>query len=288
MVCSAWLVPFSGNWNTPRSNGTRIITRISDSGPTLLAIIFLYVTMGEISFSVSCRGKMAIEEMGGFLSASFPEIPLAKMDSVFGFVEQSTLYGGRQFISPELSDRDIVYLAARGVGVKLPLSNHFVSEEEYAQNHFLLERFHHRGNAAVVVNDDLARWLRRDFSLYSVEASVIKDIRTHEDIDQTLELYDTVVLPMDLNNNLMFLENISAKDRIRLFANGGCAYNCPLKLCYKSISSFNKYAEPTEFKCSQATLYRPQLGVLNFDLERLQQLGFSRFKWLRNKGLTGF
>ncbi len=244
--------------------------------------------MGEISYSVSCRGKMSGEDMGAFLSANFPEIPLAEMDSVFGFVEQTTLYGGRQFISPELSDKDIVFLAAQGVGVKLPLSNHYASEEEYAESRSLLEKYHRRGNAAVVVNDDLARWLRRDFPLYLIEASVIKDIRSHEEIRHALELYDTVVLPMDLNNNLRFLEAIAAKDHIRLFTNGGCAYNCPLKLCYKSISRFNKYAEPAEFMCSQATLYRPQLGVLNFDLERLRQLGFSKFKSLRSKGLTGY
>jgi len=117
---------------------------------------------------------------------------------------------------------------------------------------------------------------------------VIKDIRSHDNISRALELYDTIVLPMDLNNNLEFLGQIEEKQRIRLFANGGCAYNCPLKICYKSISRFNKQREYVEFMCSQATLYRPMLGVLNFDLAKLRSLGIVKFKLLRARGKTGF
>ena len=85
-----------------------------------------------ITYSVSCRSKKEAEDVGPFLASHFPHIPLENIDSVFGFRERSTLYGGRQFLQPEFSDADITWLAERGVGLKLPVSNHVVSEEKPA------------------------------------------------------------------------------------------------------------------------------------------------------------
>ena len=243
----------------------------------------------SITFSISCRSKSADEPVGDFLAEHFPEIPLTAMDSVFGFVEEkSTLYGGRQYVKPEFSDQDIAYLSEQGVGLKLPLTNHFVTREEYEENIPFLERYHHKGNAAVIVNDDLATWMKEDFPNYFLEASVIKEIDTHEGVAEAFKLYDTVVLPMRLNTDLEFLEAVENKDGIRLFSNGGCAYNCQLKICYKSLSKMNKYQGDTDFKCSQPLLYRPLFGMVDFDLERLSELGFKKFKALRSKGKTGY
>ena len=50
----------------------------------------------------------------------------------------------------------------------------------------------------------------------------------------------------------------------------------------------NKFAGEVEFACSQPLLFRPLLGMLNFDVEKLRQLGFTKFKILRSKGKTGF
>ncbi len=246
------------------------------------------MSAARITYSVSCRGKTAAEPVGRFLSSHFTDLADADIDTVFGFVERSTLYGGRAFAEPELSDADVTELRRRGIGLKLPLSNHFISDREYEDNLPLLEKYHEQGNAVVVVNDKLAGRLRADFPRYSIEASVIKDIRTHDEVARALEIYDTVVLPMHLNTNLAFLEAVPAKNRIRLFANGGCAYNCPLKLCYVSFSKMNKYTGEAEFKCSQPLLARPQLGMLDFDVKRFVEMGFTRFKLLRSKGLTGY
>ena len=65
-----------------------------------------------------------------------------------------------------------------------------------------------------------------------IDASFIKNIKTHRKTNDVLELYDSVVLPMRLNKDFDFLEKIEAKDRITLFANAGCALTCPSKLCY--------------------------------------------------------
>jgi hypothetical protein len=240
--------------------------------------------MDKITYSVSVRGKPAREPVGYYMEAYFPKIPVSSVDSVFGFAERSTLYGGREFRKPQLTDGDCDFLYEHGSGVKLPLSNHFVSEAEYEQNQPFLEKYHRKGNQLVIVNDDLARWVRRDYPDYSPEASVIKDIRTHDDIGKALEIYDTVVLPMDVNNDIRFLKSIEDKSRIRLFMNAGCAYKCPLKLCYKSFSRLNKFTGDATFQCSQSDFFRTHHEMVEFDVDRLFDLGFHKFKVLRPKG----
>lgn len=224
-----------------------------------------------------------------FLRSQFGQLRLAEIDSLFGFAERTTLYGGRPFRFRELSDRDIAQLNNAGIGVRLPLSNHGASPEEYAASRRLLVKYHRRGNSVIVTNDDLARWIRRDFPLYRVDASVIKNIHRHQDIDRALEIYDAVVLPMNVTQDFEFLGKITCKNRIILFANAGCALTCPARVCYAAFSRLNK-GEDVEVRCSQGLKPREILGMVDFDLAPLMDLGFTQFKLLRQRasGMTGF
>jgi hypothetical protein len=243
----------------------------------------------EATYTVSARNKSPTTPVFAFLRKQFGNLPLREIDSLFGFAEHSTLYGGRVFVEPELSGRDILQLNNAGIGLRLPMSNHFVERDEYEQNQDLLQKYHYPGNSIIVTNDDLARWIREDFPNYHIDASVIKNIKTHRKIDQALELYDAVVLPMRLNEDLDFLEKIEAKDRITLFANGGCALTCPAHLCYVSFSKKNK-GQKTEFQCSLMFKERELDGLVDFPLQPYIDRGFHRFKLLRanTSGLTGF
>jgi hypothetical protein len=246
-------------------------------------------------YTISVRGKSADIPIIPFLARNYPDIPYGEIDSVFGFLERSTLYGGRPFTEPQLSDTDVGRLYEVGIGVRIPLTNHYVTREEYEENLPLLEKYHRAGNAVIVTNNTLARWIRKDFADYKVEASVIKNIDSYPEIDAALDLYDTVVLPMRLNEDEEFLAGITCKERITLFANAGCALTCPSKICYPSISKMNKY-QGGDFRCSQTLKYRELHGMVDFDLGKLRTLGFSRFKLLRAKpatiagvrGVTGF
>lgn len=246
-------------------------------------------------YTLSVRGKPEDISILSFIARNYPGIPHSDIDSVFGFLEKSTLYGGRPFTERQLSDTDVESLYSVGIGVRIPLTNNYVELDEYKQNKPLLEKYHREGNAVIITNDQLARWVRDDFPAYKVEASVIKNIHRHKDIDAAFALYDTVVLPMQLNNDPEFLQGIEQKSRITLFANAGCALTCPAKICYPSISKMNKY-QGGEFKCSQTLKYRELHGMVDFDLEQLSSLGFNRFKLLRakpatiagTKGVTGF
>jgi hypothetical protein len=114
-------------------------------------------------------------------------------------------------------------------------------------------------------------------------------LRNYGRITAAFKLYDTIVLPMELNQDEEFLRNAPNKNRITLFANAGCALTCPSKICYMSISKINKCGRG-QFMCSQPLKQRDLLGMIDFNLERFQELGFSRFKLLRSRpgNLTGF
>jgi hypothetical protein len=243
-----------------------------------------------MQYTISARGKHAAVPIQKFIRNNYPEIPLDQIDSFFGFTESSTLYGGRIFATTELSRYDVNSLYRMGINVRLPLTNHFVTREEYEENLEFLEKYHRFGNSLIITNDELAAWLRQDFPEYRLEASVIKNINTLRKVDEAFRIYDTVILPMTSNDDEVFLTSIDNKKNITLFANAGCAYTCPSKICYPSISKANKTGDSSLFQCSQKLKERNTIGMYDFDLDYLQTLGFERFKLLRPRAgkMTGF
>jgi hypothetical protein len=243
-----------------------------------------------MQYTISARGKHAAVPIQKFIKAHYANIPLEQIDSFFGFTEHSTLYGGRLFASTELSRYDVKSLYRMNIHVRLPLTNHYVTREEYEENFPFLEHYHRPGNSLIITNDDLARWVRADFPDYRLEASVIKNINTKRKVEEAFGLYDTVILPMAANDDEAFLRSLDNKEHITLFANAGCAYTCPSKICYPSISKANKTGDLSLFRCSQKLKERNTIGMHDFDLDYLRSLGFGRFKLLRPRAghMTGF
>ncbi len=245
-------------------------------------------------YTISARDKLAGQPIQQFINEHFSHIPLEEIDSFFGFTTFTTLYGGRiwnirKVNGGELSAYDIRSMYKLGINLRLPLTNHHATLEEYKENIPFLKKHHRPGNAIITTNDDLAKWIRADFPDYHLEASVIKNINNLKRIEEAAAIYDTVVLPMYSNQDEEFLKSIEDKSVIRLFANAGCALTCPSKMCYPSISKANKVKDPTLFQCSQDIKERELLGMIDFDLDYLEELGFHRFKLLRGKGggMTG-
>lgn len=236
-----------------------------------------------MQFTISARGKSAAVPIQLFIKQNFSQVPVEQIDSFFGFTTHTSLYGGRLWGSTEISEYDIRSMYRMGINLRLPLTNHQVSREEYEENLPFFEKYDRPGNSIIITNDDLARWIRSDFPNYRLEASVIKNIKSEEKIDEAAELYDTVILPMSCNNDEKFLLSIDNKEIITLFANAGCALTCPSKICYPSISKANKTGDHDLFRCSQDLKYRELLGMLDFDLDYLQSLGYFRFKLLRSR-----
>jgi hypothetical protein len=241
------------------------------------------------TFTVSARGKTAETPVFAYLRENYGNLRINEIDSLFGFVERSTLYGGRQFVGRELTEQDVAQLNGAGIGIRIPMSNHVVERKEYKLNLWLLRKYHKPGNSIICTHDDLARWIRDDFPDYRIDASVIKNLKSYARIEAAMELYDSVVLPMPANEDFEFLAGIEDKDKITLFANAGCALTCPSRMCYASISELNK-GRGGEFKCSQPIKKRDMLGMVDFPLEPYIELGFHRFKLLRARpnSMTGF
>ncbi|HIG43130.1 MAG: hypothetical protein ABGY96_16030 [bacterium] len=243
-----------------------------------------------MQFTISARGKPSALPIHQLIKKNFSHIPINQIESFFGFTEPCTLYGGRVFTSTELSRYDLRSLYEMGINLRLPLTNHYATADEYAACLPFLEKHYRPGNSVIITNDQLARWIKNDFPDYRVEASVIKNINTLKKVEKAYKLYDTVILPMDANEDGDFLRSIPEKQRIMLFANAGCAMTCPSKICYPSVSKINKNGDMSLWQCSQTLKPRDILGMMDFDLGHLQDMGFHRFKLLRSRPgqLTGF
>jgi hypothetical protein len=243
-----------------------------------------------MQFTISARGKASALPIQRFIKDNYDHIPLEQIDSFFGFTEASTLYGGRIFSAAELSRYDVRSLYKMNINVRLPLTNHYATPEEYEENRPFLEKYHRPGNSLIITNDELAGWIRSDFPDYRLEASVIKNINTLKKVDEAFGIYDTVILPMASNDDEELLKAIENKKNITLFANAGCAYTCPSKICYPSVSKANKEGDKSLFQCSQKMKERNTIGMFDFDLDYLQSLGFDRFKLLRPRknDMTGY
>ncbi len=243
-----------------------------------------------MQYTISARSKPPGLSIQQFIKKHYSQIPVEQIDSFFGFTTFTTLYGGRIWVERELSEYDIRSMYKMDINLRLPLTNHHASREEYEENIPFLEKYYRPGNSIIITNDDLARWIRADFPDYRVEASVIKNIKSLKKIEQAAKIYDTVILPMSCNEDEPFLDSIEDKSIIRLFANAGCALTCPSKMCYLSVSKANKVKDPTLFRCSQQLKQRELLGMIDFDLDHLQAMGFVRFKLLRSRSgnLTGY
>ena len=243
-----------------------------------------------MEYTISARSKPPAVPIQKFIKENFADIPMEQIDSFFGFTEYSSLYGGRFFTSHELSRYDIRSMYKLNINYRIPLTNHYATADEYEDNRAFLEKYYRPGNSVIITNDDLAKWIRRDFPEYRIEASVIKNIDNLRKVEKAFELYDTVILPMSANEDEELLLSMPEKNRITLFANGGCALTCPSKICYRGMSKANKNGDKSFLCCSQGLKEREMLGMIDFDLNYLQDLGFQRFKLLRSRpnSMTGF
>ncbi len=94
----------------------------------------------EATYTISARSKSPETPVFAFLRDHYGNVPLREIDSLFGFVEHSTLYGGRAFAGRELSGRDVFQLNNAGIGIRLPMSNHYAERDEYESNLPLLQK----------------------------------------------------------------------------------------------------------------------------------------------------
>jgi len=204
-----------------------------------------------------------------------------RIESFFNSVKQrSRLYGGRPCsVELSFSGQHVEFLNSKGIGIMLTLSNHYFSEEAYAETLPILKRFEHPLNGLAITNDTLALRIKQDFPLFKRKASVIKLINTLDDIHKALELYDEVMLHPAFNDNPEFLQRIDCKERIVLFANIRCLYKCQNPICYKYISQRIMHQKAWDkHVCNHQGDEDVKNNYVIFDLSEERFNGFSSFK----------
>jgi len=233
----------------------------------------------RLTFSVSSRRIRPDIDLVDYLNIFYIYCDLRQIESVFGSTTRdSRLYGGRvDLASYRLTPMHLARLRELGIGLSLTLTNHFFDEGAYRDSRPLLEEHHQRGNSIICTNDQLAARLRHDFPLYEIKASIIKEIDTIEKARRALEIYDSLTVPMNLNDDDVFLDRLPEKHRVILFGNANCAYTCPARTCYLGFSQENA-GQPVTSACSKAEIPRLDLGHVFFDVRKLAGMGFTRFK----------
>ena len=219
------------------------------------------------------------------------------IDHAFGQVAGNTsLFGGRIVDGINLTRVDVYWLYDKGIGLKLPLTNKFISDTRYKESKPFLKQYHRKGNAIITATDELAKHIKNDFPDYQIEASCIQDIVDTKKLEQKISLgvYDTIVLPIHMNDDIKFLKSIKDKKIIRLFLNAECSYTCPKKVCYGTTSKININERnritdaPTQMQCSfwnlglERTFYKDHIDWNNFYFDKLKfdKIGFTKYKLL--------
>lgn len=210
------------------------------------------------------------------------------IDYVFGQADGlTTLWGGRIASHVSITKLDVYWLYDHGIGLKLTLSSKNFDDQAYKESFDLLKQYHIKGNAIITSSDEFAKRIKNDFPNYQTEASAIQAVIDHTKLEKKAELgcYDTIVLPIHMNDDIKFLENIKDKKQIRLFLNAECSYNCPLKVCYGTTSKINRRPD-SPFQCSfydlkmPRTFYNDEINWNNFyfDKDKFDTMGFEKYK----------
>jgi len=71
--------------------------------------------INKFVYTISARGKKQNQPIEKYLKTYFPNIPLQKIDSIFGFVEASSFYSGRPFTGRQISDKDYEFLKKNSI-----------------------------------------------------------------------------------------------------------------------------------------------------------------------------
>jgi hypothetical protein len=233
----------------------------------------------DIEFLVSSRKITAEMNILDYLKIFYIYTDIKKICSVFGnTVFPCALYGGRSYkIKHSLTEKHVKDLEEHNISLSLTLTNHYFDEITYKESLGLLKKYHKKGNSVICTNNELALRIKTDFPLYSLKASIIKNIDSQEKIDHYLKLYDYITIPMDKNDDDFFLESINDKTRIILFANANCAYTCPQRSCYLGFSQ-KMAGKPVTSVCSKSQIPRLDMGAVYFNVKKFQNMGFKRFK----------
>ena len=169
-----------------------------------------------------------------------------KKISVYDGLENCTWNGGRlhSYVPYNKEIKDKYY--DLDISIALTFTNHTIDLKNPTGN-FLLEEFHKKGNKIILVNDELRRYIKKNFPNYSLVHSITacgevqglplraKDINFYK---EKLSKYDMIVPRCDctFDNRLRELD----LNRLEILISDTCILNCPhFEEHFKQISQQN-------------------------------------------------
>jgi hypothetical protein len=200
-------------------------------------------------------------------------------------------------------------LNRNGIGFNLTFSNLLLEETHLddERGNRLLERFHDDRNGVIVGSDVLARYIRKTFPKYKLINTLTHYRRDPDYYRKALDLYDLLVLPPALNDQLDLIRELGP-ERVEILVNETCHGNCPFSQeHYTKISKYNlslgknpyleaelkdycqKHHRRRLWPMSAQQLRRELVGTYlpAGELEKLKALGVNRFKLRARTSIGG-
>jgi len=161
-----------------------------------------------------------------------------KMLKVFDFVVYDGVCdchwnGGRINSGVYYTDSQINFYYKNNIGIALTFSNHNIDLSDAIGNE-LLKKFNRKGNLIILQNEDLRKYIRKNYPLYELTYSItgtgklnipmeMSDVDFYKDLESK---YDLIVPRMEHIFDPLFIEYLNM-DKYEIMLNDDCRYNCP-------------------------------------------------------------
>jgi len=213
--------------------------------------------------------------------------------------------GGR--INEEIyySQEQIDFYYKRNINIALTFSNNIIDINDKVGNE-LLEKFHKEGNKIILVNDELRKYIRKNFPKYILVHSITDTgklspiykecINYYKDLETK---YNIIVPKME---HAMYLDHRVNLEQYEIMVNDSCTYNCPLyNDHFKKINEQNLLSNPPK-QLTQKQIYNigecwltnfnPDVGDIRYKIKEGTMCGMDlsteQLIELKNKGIRHF
>jgi hypothetical protein len=212
---------------------------------------------------------------------------------VYDGINKCRWNGGRINRDVFYNDALIEYYYSKGISIALTFSNHKINVNDPLGNE-LLEKFHKEGNALIIVNEDLRKYVREKFPKYDLIYSITgmgtlnipledEDIAFYKQLEQD---YDWIVPRFEHIFDPRSNELDSTKWEVML--NDTCVYGCKhYDAHFKAIADENTAGRPYSAAIEECWLpkFDPSkdskydcMDLRPDAMQRLKDLGVQSFK----------
>lgn len=212
---------------------------------------------------------------------------------VYDGINKCSWNGGRINRDVYYSDSLIEYYYNKGINIALTMSNHKINLLDETGN-YLLEKFHKKGNALIIVNDELRKYVRKNFPNYDLIYSITgmgllniplqdSDVAWYKDLESK---YDWIVPRFEHIFDPRSVELDKTKWEVML--NDTCVWGCKyFDEHFKAIANENTAGRPYSKEVEECWLpkFNPdkdskyqEMDIEPPAMRRLKEMGVRSFK----------